>query len=63
LLYDQDFTTEYTAGKLHTIRMQSKDSFGKNLENANDNYQVRFSNKDGSLDGELYVTAVHEGQG
>ena len=53
------YETDYIAGKLYTMTLQSRDTFGEPLDNAEDNYMIMFTGPGDTIDGRFFVTAVY----
>jgi hypothetical protein len=58
-----EWETEYVAGKLYQMRMQSRDLYGEILDNDDDNYEITFSGPDGGDSGTFYKTAAYQAGG
>lgn len=56
----EQYETSYIAGKLYTITMQSRDTFGAILDNDENNYEIDFSRSDGVSPGQFFVTPVYQ---
>lgn len=57
------FETEFIAGKLYMMTMQSRDTQGAILDNQADNYEIEFTRSDGGSAGHFSFTAVHQASG